>query len=138
MANKVGLGGFLVRWVFALLLVVGTYNPTDYSFTSWVFAEDAEFGPPMLIVGLVLLIGWIFLLKTTFDALGWLGVSLGAALFSAIVWFFSDLGWLSIDSPSSMSWIILIIVSLILAAGMAWSHIKRRVTGQYNIDDMDE
>lgn len=138
MAKNIGVSGFLMRWAFALLLVLGTYNPTDFSFISWVFGENSEFGPPMLIVGLLLLIGWIFLLKTTFDALGWLGVSLGAALFAAIVWFFADLGWLSVDNPSTMSWIVLIIISLILAAGMAWSHIKRRVTGQYNIDDMDE
>ena len=138
MAQRLGVGGFLMRWAFALILVTGTYNPTNYSFMSWAFGEDTQFGPPIVIVGLLLLIGWIFLLKTTFDALGWLGVSLGGALFAAIVWFFIDLGWLSVDSPTSMSWIILLIISLILAAGMAWSHIKRRVTGQYNIDDMNE
>jgi hypothetical protein len=138
MAGNIGMSGFLMRWAFALLLVLGTYNPTDYSFFSWALGENTEFSPPILIVGLLLLIGWIFLLKSTFDALGWLGVSLGAALFAAIVWFFVDLGWLSVESPTAMSWIILIIISLILAVGMAWSHIKRRVTGQYNIDDMDE
>jgi hypothetical protein len=138
MARNIGVSGFLFRWALALVLVLGTYNPTNFSFISWVAGENAEFGPPILIVGLLLLIGWIFLVKSTFDALGWLGVSLGAALFAAIVWLFVDLGWLSVDSPTAMSWIILIIISLILAVGMAWSYVKRRVTGQYNIDDIDE
>jgi len=138
MAGNIGMSGFLARWAFALVLVLGTYNPTQYSFFSWALGENTEFSPVIVIVGLLLLIGWIFLLKSTFDALGWLGVSLGAALFAAIVWFFVDIGWLSVESPKAMSWVILVIVSLILAVGMAWSHVKRRLTGQYNIDDMDE
>ena len=71
MGQKIGVDGFLGRWKFALLLVLGTYNPSGYSYFSRAFSEDAAFGPALTIVGLVLLIGWIFCIKTTFDALGW-------------------------------------------------------------------
>lgn len=138
MGNTVGVDGFLGRWAFALVLVLGTYNPTGFSFIGWALGENTEFGPGILIVGLLLLIGWIFLVKTTFDALGWLGVSLGAALFAAIIWFFVDLGWISMDSTSVLTWLTLIVISLILAVGMAWSHVKRRLTGQLNVDDVED
>jgi hypothetical protein len=90
------------------------------------------------IVGLVLLIGWIFCVKTTFDALGWLGVTLGAALFAAVIWLFVDLGWITLESTGVLTWLTLVVISLILATGMAWSHVKRRITGQINVDDVED
>lgn len=138
MAQKVGFDGFLMRWIFALVLVLGTYNPSGYSFFTWVLDGDTSFGPVVLIIGLLLLIGWIFCVKATFDAIGWLGVTLGAALFAAFIWLFVDMGWLSMESTGIMTWMALVVVSLILAVGMAWSHVKRRITGQLNVDDVDD
>lgn len=138
MATHTGPTGFLSRWAFALVLVLGTYNPTGWSFVDWALADDTEFGPALAIVGLLLLIGWIFLVKTTWDALGWLGVTLGAALFAAIIWFFIDIGWISMESTGVLTWLVLIVISLILAVGMAWSFFKRRLTGQINVDDVED
>lgn len=138
MSSEVGLGGFLGRWLFALLLVLGTYNPSGYSYITWILAEGTEFGPVLAIFGILLLIGWIFFLKTTFDALGWLGVMLGGALFAAIIWLLIDIGLISMESTGALTWLSLIVISLILAVGMAWSHVKRRLTGQINVDDVED
>ena len=51
MANSIGPSGFLGRWILALVLVLGTYNPTGFSYVGWVFGENSEFGPVMAIVG---------------------------------------------------------------------------------------
>jgi hypothetical protein len=138
MSQNVGLDGFLMRWIFALVLVLGTYNPSGFSYISWVLGEETTFGPGVTIVGLLLLIGWIFCVKATFDALGWLGVILGAALFAAFIWLMVDTGLISMESTGILTWLTLIVISLILAVGMAWSHVKRRITGQLNVDDVDE
>ncbi len=138
MANKVGPSGFLGRWLFALVLVLGTYNPTGFSWLGWALGETTEFGPVIVIVGLLLLIGWIFLVRTAFDALGWLGVTLGAALFAAVIWLLVDLGWISMESTGVLTWLTLIVISLILAVGMAWSFFKRSLTGQLNVDDVED
>ncbi len=138
MGQTVGISGFLWRWAFALVLVLGTYNPSGYSFITWVFDGNAEFGPIILIVGLLLLIGWIFVVNATFKAIGWLGVTLGAALFAAVIWLLVDVGLLSMESTGIMTWFALVVLSLILAVGMAWSHVKRRITGQLNVDDVDD
>lgn len=138
MSQSLGLDGFLARWVFALVLVLGTYNPTGYSYVTWVLGEETTFGPVVLIVGLLLLIGWIFCVKTTFDALGWLGVTLGGALFAAVIWLLVDIGWVSLESTGILTWFALVVISLILATGMAWSHVKRRITGQINVDDVED
>jgi hypothetical protein len=138
MANRMGAGGFLGRWLLALVLVLGTYNPSGHSYLSWLMAENTEFGPLLVIAGILLLIGWIFCLKTTFDALGLLGVILGGALFAAVIWLLVDIGWISPDSTGMLTWLALVVVSLILAAGMAWSFLKRRLTGQINVDDVED
>ena len=138
MATEFTAGSFLGRWVFAAALVFGTYNPSGYSYISWLLAEQTEFGPVVAIVGLVLLIGWIIYLRATFLSMGWLGVTLGTALFAAIIWLLVDVGWLSVDSTGFITYLALLLVSLILAAGMSWSHIRRRLTGQFDVDDMDD
>ncbi len=138
MSNQFNAASFLGRCVFALALVCGTYNPTDYSYVSWVLAEDTTFGPVPALVGVVLLIGWIIFLRATFLSLGWLGIILGAALFGCVVWLLVDLGWLSLDSGSAVTWVALILIALILAVGMSWSHIRRRLTGQFDVDDIED
>ena len=138
MGQKVGIDGFLGRWIFALILVLGTYNPSGYSYVSWVQIGESGFSPGILIVGLLLLIGWIFCVKTTFNAIGWLGVTLGAALFAAVIWLLVDIGLISMEATGILTWLSLVVIALILAVGMAWSHVKRRITGQLNVDDVED
>ena len=138
MANEFNVGSFFARWLFAALLVFGTYNPTEYSYLSWLLAEGTEFGPIVALVGMILLIAWIVFLRETFLSLGWLGICLGAALFACVLWLLVDVGLLSLDSTSAITWLVLLVLSLILATGMSWSHIRRRLTGQFDVDDMDD
>jgi Family of unknown function (DUF6524) len=138
MATEFNAGSFLGRWIFALVLVLGSYNPTQWCYFSWATAETTTFGPIVAIVGLVLLIGWIMFIRATFMSMGWLGITLGAALFGCIVWLMVDQGWLSLESEGTIAWIVLIILSLILAVGMSWSHIRRRLSGQFDVDEKDD
>ena len=138
MSTEFTAGSFLGRWVFAIILVFGTYNPSGYSYISWLLDEGTEFGPVLAIVGLVLLIGWVIYVRTTFLSMGWLGIILGSALFASVIWLLVNLGWLSLDSTSVITYLVLLLLSLILATGMSWSHIRRRMTGQFDVDDMDD
>ena len=85
MAAEFNAGSFVGRWVFALALVLGTYNPTDYSYVSWITSEGVVFGPVVALVGVALLICWIIYLRATFMSMGWLGIILGAAFFGPLV-----------------------------------------------------
>lgn len=138
MARNLSTGGFLARVAFALILVLGTYNPTDLSYISWAFSENHAFGPITALLGVVLLISWIIFLRATFLSLGWLGISLGAALFGCFIWLFVDIGWLSLDTPTAITWVALLMLAMILAVGLSWSHIRRRLTGQVDVDDIED
>lgn len=135
MSSEFTFVGFLARWLFAAVLVLGTYNPTQYCYVNWVLSESAIFGPIMALAGVALLIGWIIFLRATLESMGVLGIVLGAALFGCLVWLLIDMGWLSVDSPDKLTWVVLSVLSLILAAGMSWSHISRRLTGQVDVEE---
>jgi len=138
MSDDGGLPYYLGRLALSVALVFGTYNPSAYSYVSWVFSEEHQFGPITAVVGLLLLIGWIIFLRATFLSMGWLGVILGTALLASLVWWFVDLGWLALDSPGTITWVVLTMLALILAAGMCWAHIRRRLSGQVSVDDVED
>jgi hypothetical protein len=137
MATEFNVGGFFARWLFAVVLVFGTYNPSGYSYMNWALSSTSEFGPIMAFTGVALLIAWIIFLRATFLSIGVLGIALGAALFGCLIWLLIDLGLLSLDATGALTWIVLLVLSLILATGMSWSHIRRRLTGQFDVDEKD-
>jgi hypothetical protein len=130
-------GGFAVRLAATLVLVLATYNPSGWSYTHWVKAafSNSGLGPEHFVVGIVVLIGWVILLTATQRSMGTFGLILEALLFGGIVWMLVDFGVLRIDSVSQFTWVILVILSVMLAIGLSWSHVWRRLTGQFEVDD---
>ena len=130
---------FVWRLAATLALVLLTYNPTRFSYWGWLkhaqSSETAALGPEHFVVGVVLVIGWAILLTATQRSLGTFGLILGGLLLGGIVWLLIDFGLLSIGTMSSATWIGLICVAVLLAIGLSWSHVWRRLTGQFEVDD---
>ena len=124
--------GVVWRLVFAIALVVLTFNPSGLSVYHWLLGAQVDVAAKAL-VGIALLIGWIVCLRTAFIALGALGLVLGAALFGAAVWLLVDLGVLSLSGVSSLTWVALVILGLLLGIGLSWSLIRARATGQIEV-----
>jgi hypothetical protein len=133
---------FLWRFAATLALVLATYNPTSHSYFHWVREAVAGDGGGLValhyFVGIVLVIGWTILLVATRSSLGTLGVVLGAAFMGTLVWVLIDLGWLRADTVTAMSWIVLVCLSLLLAIGLSWSYMWRRLTGQVDVTDDEQ
>jgi hypothetical protein len=66
------------------------------------------------------------------------GITLGVALCASLVWLFVYLGLVELGNTTAMAWILLVLLALILAAGMSWSHLRRRWAGQADVDDLDD
>ena len=139
--NRFTLHSFLLRLVFALVLVYASYNPSGYSFFHWatqaLFGNAVAISPPFAMSAVVLIIGWTIYLRATLNALGALGLTLAFAFFAIFIWWFIDLGLIGLDSLSIMTYVILFILAAILATGMSWSHIRRKMSGQLDVDDVD-
>lgn len=130
---------FLPRFLFALLLVFGTYNPEKpYSYVYWAIADLPDFSAVKAFVGVVLLIGWTLYVNATVEALGWFGLLLAAAFFGTAAWVVIDQGWLDVDSPRVLTYLVLVLISALLATGLGWSHLRRKITGQVDVNDIDE
>jgi hypothetical protein len=92
----------------------------------------------MALAGILLLIGWTIYLRATARSLGMFGLLLAAAFFGAILWLMIDWGLLHVDSVTAITYIILLIMCGILAIGISWSHIRRRMTGQVDVDEIED
>ncbi len=136
-AGGMGLGGFFLRWIAALVLVLLTFNPTEYSFFAWVRDLSTEDLPLKVLGGVVLLIGYVVFVRATLNSIGGLGLILTALLFGSLVWVLIYYGLLDAGSTQIMTWVGLIVLASILAVGVSWSHVRRRLSGQYDTDEIE-
>lgn len=136
--KPITIQGFLFRLLFALLLVMLTYNPSGYSYTHWIQNSFSNFTPSLGIAGISLIIGWVIYLRATLRSLGLIGLILAILFLSAIIWLLVDWGWLGMNNVTAMSWIVLVLISVVLAVGISWSHIRRKISGQVDSDDVGD
>jgi hypothetical protein len=94
--------------------------------------------PVQAVVGIALLVLWIFLWRSMMQAIGMLGLILMAAFTAALVWLFVSWGWLDVRNATTMTWVVLVALGLILGVGMSWAIIRRELTGQASVDEIDE
>lgn len=140
MANRerVGLLGFLWRFGVALVVVLGAYNPSGYSYYHWVFNNlFAEFTIYQGFVGICLLIGWSLYLREAYLALGKVGLVLAVAFFGTLLWMVVKSGLVSPDSPKALAYLVLVGVAAVMAFGATWGHLRLAFSGQRTTDDVD-
>lgn len=132
--------GLLIRYLVAVVLVYGTWNPEGFSFYHWAlapaFGGPATAGPAALklVVGLLLLTAWGVFLNATRRSLGLPGALLSLAITGAVIWLLIDLKVVRAASGRGVAHVVLIALSILLCAGMSWSFISRRLSGQVDTD----
>ncbi len=137
-ANKgFGWDGFLLRFVFAVIVVFATYNPEGISYFDWIYQELPDFSVIKAFTGVVLLIGWVILIRATLGSLGFIGIILAAAFFGLAIWLIIDVLGLSTSNIRVITYIIEIMLASVLSIGVSWSHVRRRITGQIDTDELD-
>ena len=132
------MGGFVLRWLFAFLLLAATYNPTDWNFTRWVMASGGDMMSVAVLGSLLLIVGYIIYLRATMRSIGPIGMLRVLGLVGALLWVAFDLGWMNFENPTANTWIALVAGSFVLGIGLSWSHVRRRLSGQADMDDVDD
>jgi len=130
--------GFLLRWAFAFVLLTATFNPTEWNYVKWSQANFSDQMPLAVLLGLVLLVGYIIYLRATLRSIGAFGMGLVLALVAALLWVLYDQGWLSLENSTQNTWIGLVSLSIVLGVGLSWSHVRRKLSGQADMDDVDD
>jgi len=132
------MSSFLPRWAFAFVLLAATYNPTEWNYTTWAMKNGQENLSVAVLCGLLLIIGYIIYMRATMRSIGVIGMVLVLALVGALLWVGFDLGWINFDNPTANTWIGLVTMSIVLGIGLSWSHIRRSLSGQSDVDNVDD
>lgn len=130
--------GYFLRWIFAFLLLALTFNPTDYNYVRWSMMNYASETPITVLMGLLLVIGYIIYLRATLRSIGGFGMFLILAVVAALLWVLYDWGILTLENRALNTWLGVLALSLVLGIGLSWSLVRRQLTGQADIDDVDE
>lgn len=130
--------GFVIRWLFAFVLLAATYNPTGWNYVRWSMVNYDTNLPLTVLFGLVLLVGYIIYLRATLRSIGLFGMILILAVVGTVLWVLFDQGVVSFADPTINTWIGILALSVVLAIGLSWSIVRRRLSGQADVDDIDE
>lgn len=130
--------GFVIRWLFAFVLLAATYNPTGWNYVRWSMVNYDTNLSLTVLFGLVLLVGYIIYLRATLRSIGLFGMILILAVVGTVLWVLFDQGVVSFADPTINTWIGILALSVVLAIGLSWSIVRRRLSGQADVDDIDE
>lgn len=138
--------GLFFRLIASLVLVYLTYNPEGLSFFHWTFqprpgetgamAYIHSFTPLKAFAALALIAAWAVVVQATRRSLGAGGALLVLGLFGCTIWAMIYYGAINPTSSKAIAHLILVAVSLVLAIGLSWSHLSRRLSGQLDTDNV--
>ena len=127
--------GFLIRWIAAFVLLALTFNPTSFNYVRWAEGAWSTSTPLVVLAGVVLLVAYVLFFTAVLRGIGLIGVILILIVFAALIWVLVDFGWIDINNPSALTWLGLVVMATVLAIGMYWGILWRRMSGQLEVDD---
>jgi hypothetical protein len=136
-ASKFGWNSFIIRFIFATVIVFASYNPEGMSYYDWIKDEFPVFTVYQALIGVILVIGWIILIRATIGSLGVIGITLAVAFFGLLIWLIFDVFNIPTDSVRVLTYIIEVLIVCVLSIGVSWSHIRRRISGQVDTDEIE-
>lgn len=128
--------GFGIRFLLGLVLVFATYNPESWSYLHWIKNTFPKITALQAFCGVVLLVGWAVFIRASMRSLGAVGLVLALAFFGTLLWLIIDVGLIPADSIRAITYIVEFILAAVLSTGLSWSHVRRRVSGQMDTDDV--
>ncbi len=124
---------FLARFAFALAVVFATYNPEGVSYYHWLRGGGGSL-PLKAFLGVVLLIAWLFLVKTAHSSLGTLGLVLAAAFFGTLLWVVLSYAHVVARGSRAITYLVGVALAAVLSVGLGWARTRQKVTGQVDVD----
>ena len=132
--NRFSWSSFFIRFLFAIVVVFASYNPEGYAYFHWV---ESGFTVLKGFIGVVLLIGWVILIRATLGSLGLFGILLAGAFFGLAIWLIIDVLGLTADNARVIAYIVEVVLAAVLSIGVSWSHVRRRISGQVDMDEIE-
>ena len=125
--------GMILRILFALAIVIATWNPTGWSYVQWALIDTSTFDATKALLGVLLVAAWLLCIRATWVSLGLMGLVLAAIVIGVFVWWLLSMGIVSSDQ-GTMQWIGVIAIGVVLGIGMGWSLFRAKATGVVETD----
>jgi len=129
-----------LRWwvtlVLALMLALGTWNPTGHHFIHYITQQDVLTGfTPFAILIMVGL--WLLAFKSILQSIGMAGTVATILIILAFIWGLNQYGILDFSNSTQMGWTGTISVGIIIWIGINASIIWKTLTGVYATDSVE-
>ena len=111
----------LTRMLFALVLVLLTYNPEGYSYYHWGILNISADMPAKVLIGLVLVLAWALYIRSAGESFGYMGTFITLSFFSTFLWVVVRIDFLPNVIEKILIYFVLILVSWIVATGFSLS-----------------
>lgn len=131
-----GLPSVAVRWLGAVFGILATYNPSGSSYVHWLVDLTDHRWSLKALVGILLMVMNMTFYYATVRSIRSSGMVIAATFCITAVWTLLDYGYLQTLTFQSWITVILMLTGSILAVGLCWSHIRGRLTGQSDSNDI--
>jgi hypothetical protein len=131
-----GFRSLITRWLLALFIVLATYNPSGTSYIHWLTdVSDSRWSLKALVGIIVLVLNLTFFLASI-RSLGIIGLLAAGTFCATVVWTLIDHGYLQTLTPWTWVTIVLLLFGSVQAVGVSWSHMRGRLSGQADTNDV--
>ena len=127
--------GYLIRLLSAMLLIFGSYNPSGYSYYHWLQVDFGDWAFK-LFVGCLLVIGFWYQAGALWRSMRLVGSLALATVLATAAWFLSDLGWIDLSDGTQLTLTVQVGLTILLGTGFCWSHIRYRLSGQVDSENI--
>ena len=127
---------FAARFIYAIVLVVGTYNPTGWSLGQLLWDSRGSLTDvwPLWLLGAGILgYVWVLFVRAGYRALGLPLVLLVAGIIGLLMYMSFHLGWLALSRGAAL-WAGLVGLSLLLGYGASHASLWFQLFGQRQVD----
>lgn len=120
---------FLRGVLMAEFLLLATWNHTGYSYVGWISGAPS-FTALMAVAGISLFIAHLAMLRMAYVALAPVGIAASLLVIGAMLLAGSTLDLLTLSDLARQSDFWIFIAACVLSAGINWTKIQSRLSGQ--------
>jgi len=120
----------LVRMLAVAFLIGSAYNPSGYSYYHWILDGPGGLWAVKTLLGLGILIGFIFCVAATARSLGLLFSVPLAIVIGAAIWVLVHFGLIDLSDGTQRILTFEIALIVLLGTGVSFSLIRYRLSGQ--------
>ncbi len=127
--------GYSVRLLIAMLVIFGSFNPSGYSYYHWLQLDSGDWAVK-LFAGLTLTVVLYLQLNAMWRSMRLVGTLMLTTINLAGIWLASDLGLVDLHDRTQLTLTIQVALTVLLGTGFCWSHIRYRLSGQMDLENI--